>query len=405
MNTLKTKPKSSSAKSERSGSPDIKHAIILGSTGSIGVNALRVVTSLGERCRVVGLSAYGNIDRLIEQIHAFHPEVVCVGTAEDAARIRSLNIQSHGKTLQVLSGLEGLVELATWPGSNFVLSSVVGAIGLRPLMAALKSGRTVALANKEALIMAGSLVMAEAKRSKALLLPVDSEHSAIFQCLEGNRSGVRRLILTASGGPFYRSTKPLDDVTVEEALNHPTWKMGKKITIDSATLMNKGIETIEAAILYDLPIDKVDIVIHPQSIVHSMVDFVDGAMIAQLSWPDMCLPIQYAMTYPERIPGPLAPLDLVKAKTLEFYEPDFKRFPCLSIAREAARRGGLWPAVMNAANEEAVHAFLSRKIRFMSIPAVIEKAMERFSPPAHMTLDAVLETDAWARTVAKEHLK
>ncbi len=232
------------------------------------------------------------------------------------------------------------MDLAEWPSANFVLSAVVGAIGLKPLLKAIRAGKIVALANKEALIMAGPLVMAEAKRWKATLLPVDSEHSAIFQCLQGaSEQEVKRLVLTASGGPFYRYKGDLAKVTVAQALAHPTWKMGKKITIDSATLMNKGIETIEAAILYGLPISQVEIVIHPQSIVHSLVDFVDGAMLAQLSWPDMCLPIQYALTYPARRPGRLPSLDLAKAKTLEFYEPDFRRFPCLTLAREAARKG------------------------------------------------------------------
>jgi 1-deoxy-D-xylulose-5-phosphate reductoisomerase len=252
--------------------------------------------------------------------------------------------------------------------------------------------------------MAGSLVLAEAKRWNSTLIPVDSEHSAIFQCLQGNKSGVKQLILTASGGPFYRSQKELSQVTVAEALNHPTWKMGRKITIDSATLMNKGLETIEAAVLFNVPIDQVNVVIHPQSIVHSLVDFVDGAMLAQLSWPDMCLPIQYAMTYPDRQPGTLASLDLVKAQKLEFFEPDFRRFPCLTIAREAARRGGAWPAVMNAANEVAVHAFLNERIKLTDIPKTIEKTLARYSPSPRTTLGVVLAADAWARQIAEEIL-
>ena len=362
------------------------------------------MTQLGERCQVVGLSAYGNVDRLIEQIRLYSPEVVSVWEKKDAQRLREMGLKSHGRALIVLEGLEGLVELAAWPNANFVLSSVVGAVGLKPLIAALRAGRTVALANKEALIMAGSLVLAEAKRWNSTLLPVDSEHSAIFQCLQGNSSGVKPLILTASGGPFYRSTKNLAQVTMQEALAHPTWKMGRKITIDSATLMNKGLETIEAAILFDIPIDRVNVVIHPQSIVHSLVDFVDGAMLAQLSWPDMCLPIQYALTYPERAPGTLASLDLVKAQKLEFFEPDFRRFPCLMIAREAARRGGAWPAVMSAANEIAVQAFLQERIKFTDIPKIIEKTLARYSPSPRTTMPVVLAADAWAREKAKEFL-
>jgi len=391
-------------RSRASKSEERRNVIILGSTGSIGVNALKVVTQLGERCHVVGLSAYGNCARLLEQIRVYHPEVVAVWKKEDAAHIRSLNIKVRGRALIVLEGLDGLVEMAAWPTANFVLSSVVGAIGLKPLMAALRAGRTVALANKEALIMAGSLVLAEAKRWNSTLLPVDSEHSAIFQCLQGNKSGVKQLILTASGGPFYRSQKPLAHVSVQEALAHPTWKMGRKITIDSATLMNKGLETIEAAILFDMPIDKVNVVIHPQSIVHSLVDFLDGAMLAQLSWPDMCLPIQYAMTYPERYQGTLPSLDLVKAQKLEFFEPDFRRFPCLSIARDAARRGGAYPAVMSAANEVAVQAFLNEQIKLSDIPKIIEKTLTRFSPSTRTTLSVVLAADTWARQMAKEFL-
>ena len=398
---ISSSPRQAVNRSDGKESPQ-RRVVILGSTGSIGVNALNVVTQLGARCQVVGLSAYGNTDRLLEQIRAYGPEVVSVWKKEDAEKIRNLGLKVRGKPLVVLSGLEGLVELAAWPSANFVLSAVVGAVGLRPLVAALRAGRIVALANKEALIMAGSLILAEAKRWNSTLLPVDSEHSAIFQCLQGNTSGVRQLILTASGGPFYRSQKNLTQVTPTEALAHPTWKMGRKITIDSATLMNKGLETIEAAILFNLPIDQVNVVIHPQSIVHSLVDFVDGAMLAQLSWPDMCLPIQYAMTYPERHPGTLTPLDLVKAQKLEFYEPDFRRFPCLQIAREAARRGGAWPAVMSAANEVAVHAFLQERIKFTDIPKIIEKTLERFSPPARTTLPAVFAADTWARETAKE---
>jgi 1-deoxy-D-xylulose-5-phosphate reductoisomerase len=303
----------------------------------------------------------------------------------------------------VLSGLDGLIEMAQWPSANFVLSAVVGAVGLTPLLKALRSGRTVALANKEALIMAGELVMAEAKRWKATLLPVDSEHSAIFQCLQSaSAKEVRRLILTASGGPFYRFKGDFAKVTVAQALAHPTWKMGKKITIDSATLMNKGIETIEAAILFGLPIEQVDIVIHPQSIVHSLVDFVDGAMLAQLSWPDMCLPIQYALTYPVRYPGRLPTLDLVKAKSLEFYTPDFRRFPCLTLAREAAKKGGSWPTVLNAADEVAVHAFLDGKIRFSDIAKIVEKTLGKHKETGRLTLENVLAADQWARRSAKE---
>lgn len=383
--------------------PAERRVVILGSTGSIGVNALSVVDRLGGSCRVVALSTHGNTGRLWEQIKRYQPEAVSVWEEEDARKIRAKNIKVHGKPLLVLSGLEGLMELAEWPSANIVLSAVVGAVGLRPLLKALRAGKKVALANKEALIMAGELVMAEAQRWNATLLPVDSEHSAIFQCLQGSHPGeVKRLILTASGGPFYRYKGDLSKVTVKQALNHPTWKMGKKITIDSATLMNKGIETIEAAILFGLPIARVEVVIHPQSIVHSLVDYVDGAMIAQLSWPDMCLPIQYALTYPARAPGNLPSLDLAKAKNLEFYKPDFRRFPCLTLAREAAHQGGTWPTALNAADEVAVHAFLDGAIRFTDIAKIIEKTLSRHKGAKHPTLETILETDAWARRTAKE---
>ncbi len=382
-----------------------RRVVILGSTGSIGVNALGVAKLLGPRCKVVGLSAHGNVERLLQQVKEFEPQVISVWEESAAQAIRAKNIKVQGKPLAVLSGIEGLVEMAGLPESNFVLSSVVGAVGLRPLLKALRAGKTVALANKEALIMAGSVVMAEAKRSGATLLPVDSEHSAIFQCLgQEPQRAVRRLILTASGGPFYRHKGDLKKVTVEQALAHPTWKMGKKITIDSATLMNKGIETLEASILFGIPMDQVDVVIHPQSIVHSLVEYVDGATLAQLSWPDMCLPIQYAMTYPERVPGRLEPLDLVKAQKLEFYKPDFRRFPCLSLAREAGRKGGTWSTVLNAANEVAVYAFLNHENTFTGIAKVVEKTLDKHQGTSQPTLDDVLEADTWARAFAKELL-
>lgn len=382
-----------------------RRVVILGSTGSIGVNALGVVQLLGKRCRVVGLSAYNNTERLLEQIKTYQPEVVSVWDPAVAQSLRAKAIRTNGQPLKVLSGVEGLMELAAWPSANFVLSAVVGAIGLRPLLSAIRVGRTVALANKEALVMAGDLVMAEARRWKATLLPVDSEHSAIFQCLrEESRQGIKRLILTASGGPFYRSQKPWSEVTVDEALAHPTWKMGRKITIDSATLMNKGLETIEAGILFGIPLEDVQVVIHPQSIVHSLVEFVDGATLAQLSWPDMCLPIQYAMTYPERVAGRLASLDLVKARHLEFFEPDFSRFPCLGLARDAGRRGGTYPAVLNAADEVAVHAFLDGRITFDRIAPVVEKTLKKHHGVPRPALEAILDADAWGRRQAKDFL-
>ena len=382
-----------------------RRVVVLGSTGSIGVNALDVVKRLGSRYSVVGLSARSNLTLLEKQIRAYQPETVSVWDEKDAATLRAKGIRVNGKPLVVLSGLDGLVNLAEESSADTVLSAVVGAVGLRPLLAALRAGKTVALANKEALIMAGELVMAEARRWNATLLPVDSEHSALFQCLNGEQpKEVRRLILTASGGPFYRYKKSLDRVTVKQALDHPTWKMGKKITIDSATLMNKGIEMLEASILFGIPLNQVEVVIHPQSIVHSMVEFIDSATIAQLSWPDMCLPIQYALTYPTRTTGHLAPLDLVKAKRLEFFKPDFRRFPCLALARKAGEEGGTAPTVLNAANETAVHAFLAGRVRFTDICRIVEKTLNKHAGTAHPSLDAVLEADGWARRQAEEFI-
>jgi 1-deoxy-D-xylulose-5-phosphate reductoisomerase len=379
--------------------------VVLGSTGSIGVNTLGVIDRLGPGYRVAGLSAHGNVDRLTEQVRKFQPEAVSIWSEADAERLRAKSLTFHGKPLKVLSGINGLIELAGWPSADTVLSAVVGAIGLRPLLTALRAGKTVALANKEALIMAGELVVAEARRWKAQLLPVDSEHSALFQCLNGESAAeVKRLILTASGGPFYRYKKSLDKVTIQQALAHPTWKMGKKITIDSATLMNKGIEALEAGILFELPLEQVDIVIHPQSIVHSLVEFVDGATLAQLSWPDMCLPIQYALTYPRRMPGRLASLDLVKAARLDFFAPDFRRFPCLGLAREAGRKRGTWPTVLNAANEVAVQGFLEGRLKFTGIPRVVEKTLAKHKGGLQTSLEAVLEADAEARRQAAEYI-
>jgi len=380
-----------------------RRIVILGSTGSIGMQALDVIGRMGDHCRVVGLGTYGQLDRLMEQIRRFQPEVVVEWDEASAASIRDRHIRIRGRPLIVLSGLKGLMEIAAWPGANYVVSAVVGTIGLQPLLSALRAGKTVALANKESLTMAGELVMSEAKKHGATIVPVDSEHSAVFQCLRGqDPRAVKRLLLTASGGPFYRYKGDLSKVTAAQALAHPTWKMGPKITIDSATLMNKGLETLEASILFEIPLKQVDVVIHPQSIVHSMVDFVDGTMLAQLSWPDMRLPIQYALTYPERHSGCLQTLDLPKVKQLEFYEPDFRRFPCLTLAREAGKRRGTWPAALNAADEVAVHAFLRGEILFTDIAKIVAKTLSRHRGHSRQTLDLILETDRWARATARE---
>lgn len=386
-----------------------KRIVVLGSTGSIGVNALDVVQRMNRQTpgsfRVKGLSAHGNVERLKEQVMAFRPDEVVLGDGSAAAHFSDW-ARARRVPLRVRSGVAGLDALAATRGVDLVLSAVVGAVGLTPLLAALKAGTDVALANKEALIVAGELLMATARRSGARILPVDSEHSAMFQCLGGRTgpsAGVRRLILTASGGAFYRRNGSLKNVTVAEALDHPTWKMGKKITVDSATLTNKGLEAIEAHHLFGVPMERIHIVIHPQSIVHSLVEFDDGSLLAQLSHPDMRLPIQYALTFPERRPCPVRPLALEEIQRLDFAEPDFRRFPCLSLALESGRRGGLRPAVFNAANETAVGAFLAGRVGFTDIPRVIEKtlrAWDRTVSQGGGALPAVLAADAWGRAAA-----
>lgn len=387
---------------------------VLGSTGSIGVNALEVVRRLnregrGPRRTVWGLSAHRNLPLLKAQIKEFRPKAVAAMDPDVVAALKGW-ARARYPSLHVWSGEEGLVRIASHRSVDVLLSSVVGAVGLTPLFAALKAGKTVALANKEALIVAGDLLMATARRHKATVLPVDSEHSAMFQCLPipsaaGERPrGLKRLVLTASGGAFYRHEGPLDAVTPAQALNHPTWKMGKKITVDCATLTNKGLEAIEAHHLFGVPLGDVQIVVHPQSIVHSLVEFDDGSMLAQLSHPDMRIPIQYALTYPERRPTPVKPLSLAEIRKLEFFEPDFGRFPCLKIVLEAGRRGGLWPAVMNGANEAAVKAFLDGRIPFTGIARVLASVLRAYRGPRgkSYTLPQVVEADRWARTRAEE---
>jgi len=380
----------------------MKKIVILGSTGSIGVNALDIVRRLGRSWQVLGLSAQNNTDRLIEQALEFKPSLLCVSQPESAKKLLG-SLKPLNGSLRVLTGPEGLEELAAHPQADLVLSAVVGSVGLKPLVTAVKKGKTIALANKEALIVAGDLIMKLAKRHRATLLPVDSEHSAIFQCIGSEpKKHIRRIIITASGGPFYKRQASLESVTAEEALAHPTWKMGKKITVDSATLMNKGLEVIEAHHLFGVPYDQIDIVIHPQSIVHSLVEFTDGAVLAQLSHPDMRLPIQYALTYPERLACPIKTLDLKEVGKLEFYPPDFNRFPCLALALAAGRKGGTMPTVLSAANEVAVGLFLNGRISFTDIPAIGEEVMRRHrKPSANPGLDEILAADAWARGQAQ----
>ncbi len=381
----------------------MKRIVILGSTGSIGKMALDVISRHGDEFSVAGLVAGQNIELLEEQVKAFAPEIVAVAEEGPALKLKK---RLNRKT-RVYSGPEGIKAVATLKKADFVLSAMVGFSGLMPTIEAIRSGKTIGLANKETLVSAGGIVLAEARKHKVRILPVDSEHSAVFQCLEGHdRRFLKRLILTASGGPFKgKSRKELRHVTPEKALKHPNWSMGKKITIDSATLMNKGLEVIEAAHLFGLPPDRIDVVVHPQSIVHSFVEFRDGGLLAQMSIPDMRGPIAYALSYPRRLDDTVPALDLAEVETLTFCEPDFDNFPCLGLAYDALREGGTLPAVLNAANEAAVEAFLHRRIDFNSIPAIINKVMESHEPGKARDLAEVVEADRWAREKATDYIK
>ncbi len=378
----------------------MKRLAILGSTGSIGVSTLEIVAEHPSRFQVVALTAGRNLALLEEQITRFRPEIVAVPDQENAQRLQE-RIGPSGP--RVLCGTEGLIACAVESPADMVVSAIVGAAGLEPTLAAIEAGRDVALANKETLVIAGELVMSAVARSGCRLFPVDSEHSAIFQSLEGHRkSDVRRLILTASGGPFRNwSLDDLQEVTPKDALAHPNWTMGRKITIDSATMMNKGLEVIEAHWLFDVPVDDIAVHIHPESIVHSMVEYVDGALIAQLGIPDMKTPIAYALTYPERLTLDLPALDLCRLSQLNFAVPNSQCFPCLGLAYDAIRRGGTTPAVLNAANELAVEAFLLEKIGFLDIPRIIGKVVTKHTSTAASSLEPILAADAWARQTAQ----
>ena len=373
----------------------LRNVVLLGATGSIGQSACRVARDLPDRVRIVGMSGFRNMPRLAEEANRLRPEVLAVPDAEAEAELRT---KLDYAPAQIFTGEEGLVSLASWPGADMVLVAIVGTGGLRPTLAALEAGKDIALASKEVLVMAGEMVMATARRHGRRILPVDSEHNAIFQCLEGRDTRhVRRLILTASGGPF-RSWpgEQLRAVTRQEALRHPTWRMGEKITIDSATLFNKGLEMIEARWLFDVDISRIDVVIHPQSIVHSMVEFVDGSVLAQMSHSDMRFPIQYALTWPDRIAGTLPPLEWAKLGKLDFEEPRYDVFPALDLARQAAERGGAAPAVLNAANEVAVAEFLAGRIAFPRIWEIVAAVLDSTGGTA-ADLDALLEADREAR--------
>ncbi len=373
---------------------------ILGSTGSIGRQTLDVAEQLGTR--VAAITANSNVDRAEEQARKFHPALAVM---YDPAAAKELKSRLSDTDIRVSSGMEGLLEAASLPEADTVVTAVVGMIGLRPTLAAIQAGKRIALANKETLVCAGELVMAEAARCGAEIIPVDSEHSAIFQCLQGSRdrSEVRRILLTCSGGPFYgMKFEELAAMTRADALKHPNWKMGPKITVDCATLMNKGLEVIEAMRLYRLPLEQVSVVIHRQSIVHSMVEFRDGAVMAQLGTPDMRLPIRYALTYPYRADSPLEPLDLLSCPPLTFAAPDLEAFPCLRLAMEAVTEGGTACAVLNGANEAAVGLFLRDKIGFNDIPGLVASAREAVPVRQAGDLEAILEADRQAREIVLE---
>ena len=382
----------------------MKSISILGSTGSIGRQCLDVVGRHPDRFRVVALAAGSSIDTLAEQVRAFRPEVVSVGDARGAVELKSRLGSSNGRDPEIHTGAAGLEAVATHPGAEIVVSAAVGVVGLPATYAAVQRGKTVALANKEVLVAAGEVVMAAARKAGVMMLPVDSEHNAIHQCLRaGGPKEVRRLVLTASGGPF-RTTPvaKLARVTPKQALAHPNWRMGPRITIDSATLMNKGFEVIEARWLFDMPIERIDVVIHPQSIIHSMVEYVDGSVLAQLGPPDMRLPIQYALTWPERIPSAGFSLDWSRIERLEFAEPSQRKFPCLELAREAIRRGGAAPCALNAADETAVAAFLDGRIPFPGIARTVEHVLERTPAGPLGSIEDVLAADREARRRAEE---
>ena len=380
----------------------MKRLAIVGSTGSIGQNTLRVVEHLSDRFQVFALAANSATGLLAEQAARFHPKVVAISNGAHVEDFRS-QCKALGIAIpEIVTGEAGLRQIAGAGEVDIVVSAAVGAAGIHPTYSAVAAGKTVALANKEAMVIAGELLRKAASKSGAQIIPVDSEHSAVDQCLRSGRRGeVRRLILTASGGPF-RDTpaEKFPSITPEEALKHPTWQMGKRITIDSATLMNKGLEVIEARWLFDIPPEKIDIIVHPQSVMHSMVEFVDGSVIGQLGTADMRTPIQYALTYPERLESPLQPLDWTTVSRLDFMPPDRKKFPCIDLAYKAIAMGGTAPAVVNAADEVAVQAFLDRKIPFPSIPKLIAASLEAHKLMPADSLDAIIEADAWARKYA-----
>jgi len=382
----------------------MKRLSVLGSTGSIGVNTLYIVSQFPERFEVVSLSAGRNTELLKRQILQFRPKIVSVLNKELSEALRR---ELPNVPVEIVHGVEGLIQVATHPEVDQVVSAIVGAVGLIPTLSAIKTGKPIALANKESLVMAGKIMMEEAKRNHVQVLPVDSEHSAIFQALLGHqREDVHRLILTASGGPFQNSPlSRLHEVTVKEALNHPRWAMGKKITIDSASLMNKGLEVIEAHWLFDIPVEKIVVLIHPQSVVHSMVEYVDGSIVAQMGITDMKIPISYALSFPERLNLNLPSLDLSRSEALTFSPPDLQKFPCLRLAYQSIQIGETMPAILNAANEVAVSAFLEGSLKFTEIPLLLQRVMEEHEVKPVHTIEDILKADHWARERARAFLE
>jgi 1-deoxy-D-xylulose-5-phosphate reductoisomerase len=390
----------------------MKGICILGATGSIGVSTLDVVARHPNLYKVVALTANKNIAALFEQCLAHSPEVVVIVDEQKAAEFQTRIENSPLANLNVLTGADALVEVSTLPNVDSVMAAIVGAAGLLPTLAAAEAGKTVLLANKEALVMSGDIFMNAVEKSGAQLLPIDSEHNAIFQCMPAayqtgvTAKGVRRILLTASGGPF--RTKPIDElpsVTPAQAVAHPNWDMGKKISVDSATMMNKGLEMIEACLLFNMKPDQIQVVLHPQSVIHSMVDYVDGTVLAQMGCPDMRIPIAHALAYPERFESGASPLDIFAVKHMDFEPADLARFPCLRLAYESIQTGGTMPTVLNAANEIAVEAFLNEQIRFTDIPVVIEKTMQAIPMKTADSLETILATDKQARTVANQAIQ
>jgi len=379
----------------------MKHLSILGSTGSIGVSTLEIVAAHPDRFRVVAMTAGRNLELFSRQIRQFAPRIAAVASQEDVPRLKEM---CSGLDVEILGGVEGLITAATATEAEMVVAAIVGAAGLVPTAAAIRAKKDIALANKETLVTAGHLFMEMVAEYGVRLFPVDSEHSAVFQSIEGHRSeDISRIILTASGGPFLNTpAERLERVTIADALNHPNWSMGRKITIDSATMMNKGLEVLEARWLFDAPVDKIAVNIHPQSIIHSMVEYVDGCVIAQLGTPDMKAPIAYALSYPERVSTGVKPLDLTTFSGLTFFNPDREKFPCLGLAYAAIKAGESMPAVMNAANEIAVEAFLEGRIGFMQIARVIESTMNAHNAHNLKSIEEVLQADRWGRDTARD---